>query len=117
MIEIIVSFLVILSAIAIFIAAVGILRFDNLLARTHLVTKVTSYALMLLIIAINLMYFDWVLLLKSIIVFHILIFLSPISAHLIAKISKLLNDDDDETKYNFPEPENAEDVRFHNKQG
>jgi monovalent cation/proton antiporter MnhG/PhaG subunit len=108
MIEIVVSILVILSAIAIFIAAVGILRFDNLLARTHLVTKVTSYALMLLIIAINLMYFNWIIFLKSLIVFHVLIFLSPISAHLIAKISKLLNDDDDETKYNFPESENLQ---------
>ncbi len=103
MIEITVSILVMLSAIAILIAAFGILRFDNLLARTHLVTKVTSYALMLLIIAINLMYFNRVVLLKSIIVFHILIFLSPISAHLIAKISKMLSEEEDESKYKFPE--------------
>jgi multicomponent Na+:H+ antiporter subunit G len=116
MIEIVAGILVLMSALAIFTAALGIIRFDNLLARTHLVTKVTSYALMLLLIAINLLFFNWTVFIKSLIIFHVLIFLSPISAHLIAKISKMLEDENDESKYNFPSPEEIENISKDNQQ-
>ena len=111
--EYIVGILVLLSAIATFIAALGILRFDNLLARTHVVSKVISYALFLLLIGINIMFFSVEILFKSLIIFHVLIFLSPVSAHLIAKIAKLIDEEIDDNSYKFPD--NIDNYKTRNK--
>jgi multicomponent Na+:H+ antiporter subunit G len=95
MIEIIIGILLLLSALIIFIASVGILRFDNLFARMHAVTKVSSLSVLLLLIAVNLFFLSIKVLFISLIIFHVLIFLSPVSAHVVAKISKLLGKTDE----------------------
>jgi multicomponent Na+:H+ antiporter subunit G len=95
MIEIIVGIFLLLSAIIVLIASIGIIRFNDLYARMHVVTKVSSFGLMLLLIAVNLYFLTVFIAIESIIIFHVIIFLSPISAHVIAKISRKLTKDDD----------------------
>ncbi|MFP4024858.1 MAG: cation:proton antiporter [Thiohalospira sp.] len=95
MIKIIVGILVLISAIIILIASIGILRFKSLYSRMHVVTKVSSFAFVLLLIALNILFLNWKIALLTLIIFHILIFLSPISAHMIAKVSKFLNNNSD----------------------
>jgi monovalent cation/proton antiporter MnhG/PhaG subunit len=95
MIEIITGILILFSALIIFVASVGIVTFKSLPTRMHVVTKVSSFAFLLLIIAVNLMYFSWKTLIISFLVFHILIFLSPISTHMVAKVSNLYKKEDD----------------------
>lgn len=95
MIEIIVGILVILSAVIVLIASIGIIRFRDLYARMHVVTKVSSFGLLLLLIAVNLLYRKVNVFIESILVFHVLIFLSPVSAHVIAKITRWLNQNSD----------------------
>ncbi|HKL09464.1 MAG TPA: monovalent cation/H(+) antiporter subunit G [Bacteroidales bacterium] len=90
MIDIVVGILVLISAIIIFIASIGILRFKSLYSRMHVVTKVSSFAFVLLLIALNILFFHWKIALLTLIIFHILIFLSPISAHMIAKVSQFI---------------------------
>src|SRR6056297_634927 len=92
MIDIVVGILVLISAIIIFIASIGILRFKSLYSRMHVVTKVSSFAFVLLLIALNILFFHWKIALLTLIIFHILIFLSPISAHMIAKVSKFIEE-------------------------
>lgn len=96
MIDIIVGILVLLSAIIIFIASIGIIRFNSLYSRMHVVTKVSSFAFVLLLIALNILFFHWKIALITLIIFHILIFLSPISAHMIAKVSQFINKNTDD---------------------
>ncbi len=96
MIEIIVGILVLISAIIILIASIGILRFKSLYSRMHVVTKVSSFAFVLLLIALNILFFHWKIALLTLIIFHILIFLSPISAHMIAKVSQFINNNKDD---------------------
>lgn len=90
MIEIIVGILMLLSALVVLVASVGIVQFKGLFARMHVVTKVSSLALLLLLIAVNLLFLSVKVLLLSLVVFHVLIFLSPVAAHVIAKVSKLM---------------------------
>ncbi|MDK2978849.1 MAG: multicomponent Na+:H+ antiporter subunit [Bacteroidales bacterium] len=88
MIDIVAGILVLISALIIFIASIGIIRFKSLYSRMHVVTKVSSFAFVLLLIALNILFFDWKIALITLIIFHVLIFLSPISAHMIAKVSQ-----------------------------
>lgn len=104
MIEIITGILLLISAIVVLVASVGIVRFRDLYARMHVVTKVSSFGLLLLLIAINIYFRDLKILLESIIVFHVLIFLSPISAHVIAKITTWMETDKTNPKR---EPDNT----------
>jgi multicomponent Na+:H+ antiporter subunit G len=93
MIEIFVGILVLLSATMVLIASVGIVRFKNLYARMHVVTKVSSFALLLLLIALNILSRKLSILVESLLIFHVLIFMSPISAHVIAKVALWLKTD------------------------
>jgi len=96
MIEIIVGILLILSAVIVLVASIGIIRFRDLYARMHVVTKVSSFGLLLLLIAVNLLYRKVNVFIESILVFHVLIFLSPVSAHVIAKITRWLSQNSDD---------------------
>lgn len=96
MVDIIVGILVVLSAIIILIASIGILQFKNLYTRMHVVTKVSSFAFVILLLALNILFFHWKILIITLIIFHVLIFLSPISAHMIAKVSQFIKKDSGE---------------------
>lgn len=91
-IEYIVGILIIVSALVVLIASVGIVRFNNLYARMHVVTKVSSFGLLILLIALNLLWMSIRVLIESLIIFHVLIFLSPISAHVTAKVALWLDE-------------------------
>ncbi len=107
MIEIFVGILLILSAVIVLIASIGIIRFRDLYARMHVVTKVSSFGLLLLLIAVNLLYRKVNVFIESILVFHVLIFLSPVSAHVIAKITRWLNQNsENNTETNEPGKDN-----------
>src|SRR6056297_2788020 len=92
MIDIVAGILVFISALIIFIASIGIIRFKSLYSRMHVVTKVSSFAFVLLLIALNILFFHWKIALITLIIFHVLIFLSPISAHMIAKVSQFIEE-------------------------
>ncbi len=93
MIEYITGTLLICTAVIVFCASVGILRFNNLYARMHVVTKVSSFGVLLLLIAINIYEGNMVTLIKTLLIFHVLVFLSPIAAHVTAKVARWLYPD------------------------
>jgi multicomponent Na+:H+ antiporter subunit G len=90
MIELIVALLLLLAALTILIASFAMVRFNGLYARMHVVTKVSSFAFLLLLLAMNLYFLSWKVALVSLVIFHVLVFLSPISAHVVAKVSKMI---------------------------
>ncbi len=90
MIEYISGILIILSALIVLVASIGIVRFNNLYGRMHVVTKVSSFAVLILLIALNLYSLNIVVLLKTVVIFHVLIFLSPIASHVTAKVAQWL---------------------------
>jgi len=94
MMNLIIALLILFGALVIFIAGIGILRLPNLLSRMHAVTKVSSFGLLLLLIAINLFALDWGVFIKTIIIFFVLINLSPMASFLLAKVSKEMDDNE-----------------------
>ncbi len=101
MIEIIVGIILLISSLVVLIASIGIVRFKHLYARMHVVTKVSSLGLLLLLIAVNLFFRDWFVLLESAIIFGVLVFLSPVAAHVIARAARSIG-----TPGTTDEPEN-----------
>lgn len=81
--------IVIFAALLVLVAGVGILRFGDLFSRMHAVTKVSSLALIILLLAINLHYLEVMVFLKTAVIFFTVVFMSPIAAHLLAKVTKL----------------------------
>jgi len=94
MMNLIIALLILFGALVIFIAGIGILRLPNLLSRMHAVTKVSSFGLLLLLIAINLFALDLGVFIKTIIIFFVLINLSPMASFLLAKVSKEMDDNE-----------------------
>lgn len=96
--EIITGILILSGALIVFIASAGIVTFKNLYARTHVVTKVSSFAMLLLLIAANLHFMSVKVLVITLLVFHIVIVLAPVGAHVITKVSKLLENSEEEKR-------------------
>ncbi len=103
MIDLIIGVLLLMSALMVLIASIGMWRFQNLYARMHVVTKVSSLGILLLLIAVNLFFLDWVVFIKTAVIFGVLVFLSPVSAHVIAKVSRSQKETDD---FNLSNPSN-----------
>lgn len=96
--EIIIGILLLSGALIVLIASAGIVRFNNLLARTHVVTKVSSFAMLLFLVAANLHFMEIRVLVVSLLVFHVMIVLAPAGAHVIAKVAGMLDSSDAEKK-------------------
>lgn len=88
MIDVIIGLLLVLSAVVSLIAGIGMLRLKDLFSRMHTVTKVSSLGLLLILIAINLYSLNVWVLIKTMFIFTALIFLAPVAAHMLAKVSK-----------------------------
>lgn len=99
MIDVIVGILLLLSAFVVLVSAIGIWRFQNIYARMHVLTKVSSLGILLMLIGINLYFLEWGVLIKTAIIFGVLVFLSPIAAHVIARVARQIGvcpDEDDQ---------------------
>jgi multicomponent Na+:H+ antiporter subunit G len=94
--EIITGILILSGALIVLIASAGIVRFKNLYSRTHVVTKVSSFAMLLFLVAANLHFMKVKVLLITLIIFHVVIVLAPVGAHVIAKVSRLLESSDED---------------------
>ena len=83
-----ISILILLGSVFIFIAALGLLRFDNLYSRMHATTKATSFGILLLIIGIAIFFNTGVIWIKSVLVILFIYLTAPLAAHSIAKSYK-----------------------------
>jgi len=88
MIKVIVGILLLMSAFVVLVSSIGIWRFQNIYARMHVLTKVSSLGILLMLIGINLFFLEWGVLIKTAIIFGVLVFLSPIAAHVMARVAR-----------------------------
>ncbi|MFO8001674.1 MAG: monovalent cation/H(+) antiporter subunit G [Marinilabilia sp.] len=88
MIQVIAGILLLMSAFIVFVSSLGIWRFKNIYARMHVLTKVSSLGILLLLISINLYFLELAVLVKTAIIFGILVFLSPVAAHVMARVAR-----------------------------
>jgi len=90
-----ISILILLGSVFIFIAALGLLRFDNLYSRMHATTKATSFGILLLIIGVAIFFNTGVIWIKSVLVILFIYLTAPLAAHSIAKSYKERNEKSD----------------------
>lgn len=81
-----IGIIIISASLLVFIAGIGILRFGDLYARMHAVTKVSSLGMVLLLLAVNLYFLNWGIFIKTVIIFLTVVFMAPVAAHLLAKV-------------------------------
>ncbi len=86
--HIFISVLIVLGAMWILIAAIGLLRFKDLYSRIHATTKATSFGILLIIIGVIFYFGLWDVTLKSILIIVFVYLTSPLAAHSIAKSFK-----------------------------
>ncbi|PZX17253.1 multicomponent Na+:H+ antiporter subunit G [Breznakibacter xylanolyticus] len=87
-----IGIIIISASLLVFIAGIGILRFGDLYARMHAVTKVSSLGMVLLLLAVNLYFLNWGIFIKTVIIFLTVVFMAPVAAHLLAKVWRNGND-------------------------
>lgn len=92
--NIIVSIFIILGALFILIAAIGILRFNDFFGRIHASTKATSFGILLLLIGVAIYFSTWVITLKVIMVIVFIYLTAPLAAHSVAKTFEKKNNPD-----------------------
>jgi len=86
--DIFISILIVIGALLILIAAVGLLKFKDLYSRIHATTKATSLGLLLVIVGVMIYFNLWDVTLKSILIIVFIYLTSPLAAHSIAKSYK-----------------------------
>lgn len=80
-----ISIFLILGALFILIAAIGMLRFGDFFNRLHASTKATSFGVLLLLIGIAIFFSNWIVTLKALLVIVFIYLTAPLGAHSIAK--------------------------------
>lgn len=88
-IELIISALIILGALFCFIAALGVLRFQDVYVRMHAASKAGTLGAGLLLVAIAVASAELGLITRAIAGVIFLILTTPVSAHLLARASVL----------------------------
>ncbi|MBN1117952.1 MAG: monovalent cation/H(+) antiporter subunit G [Bacteroidales bacterium] len=83
--EISVGIILLLGALFILIASIGLIRFKDILSRMHATTKATSFGILLLLIAVSLYFGTYIVTLKSILIIIFVYLTAPLAAHSVAK--------------------------------
>jgi multicomponent Na+:H+ antiporter subunit G len=82
--EIIVVILILLGSLFILIAAIGLLRFSDVLSRLHATTKATSFGMLLILTGVFLHYLTLVVFIKGTLVLVFIYLTAPLAAHAIS---------------------------------
>lgn len=85
---IIVSSFIILGAIFILIAALGITRLPGLMTRIHAASKATSFGILLLLAGLSIFFSQWSITVKSVLLILFIYLTAPLAASAIAKSAK-----------------------------
>lgn len=83
--EIIALILILLGSIFILIAAIGLLRFSDVLSRMHATTKATSFGLLLMLAGVTLHFLTLVVFFKALFVVIFIYLTAPLAAHAISR--------------------------------
>ncbi len=86
--EIIISIFIVIGALWILIAAIGLMRFKDIYSRIHATTKATSFGLLLTIIGVTIYFATFTVALKLSLIIIFIYLTSPLAAHSIAKSYK-----------------------------
>ncbi|MGM0464073.1 MAG: monovalent cation/H(+) antiporter subunit G [Bacteroidota bacterium] len=86
MMTIVISFFLIGGSAFILLAALGTLRFPDMLSWIHATTKATSFGLLLVLIGVALFFNTLLIYFKALLVISFIYLTAPLAAHSIARV-------------------------------
>ncbi len=86
--EIIIAIFILLGALFMLVAALGLLRFRDTLSRLHATTKAPSFAILLIVLAVCIYFGSVVLILKAVLLILFIYLTAPLAAHSISKANQ-----------------------------
>ncbi len=88
MIDVLISVLILAGSFFILVAAIGIVRFDNLYSRLHAGTKAPSFGIFLIALGVSIFFNDPVVYIKGLFIVLFIYLTAPLAAHAIIKSFK-----------------------------
>jgi multicomponent Na+:H+ antiporter subunit G len=85
MIEWLAAFLLISGSLFMLVAAIGVVKFDDVYMRMHAITKAASLGAILMLAAVSVVYIEWLVWIEALMVVFFVIFTTPVASHMIAK--------------------------------
>jgi multicomponent Na+:H+ antiporter subunit G len=92
MTDIIISFLLIIGALLMLIAAIGIVRMPDLYSRMHAATKSSTMGAGSMYLAVAIFYGELAIITRAILVMSFLFLTIPVSAHMIARAAYFIGE-------------------------
>lgn len=80
----------VLGAVFILLAAVGVLRFPDLYSRMHAATKASSFGVMLMLIGISVLVPKVYVIIVSFVIILFIYITAPIASHMVGRVAHLL---------------------------
>jgi multicomponent Na+:H+ antiporter subunit G len=85
MIEWIAAFFLVSGSLFMLVAAIGVVKLQDVYMRMHAITKAASLGAILMLVAVYPSYREWIVLIEALMVVLFVIFTAPIASHMIAK--------------------------------
>ncbi len=89
MIEWIAAFFLVAGSVFMLVAAIGVVKLQDVYMRMHAITKAASLGAILMLVAVFLIYQHWLVLVEALMVVLFVIFTAPIASHMIAKAAHI----------------------------
>jgi multicomponent Na+:H+ antiporter subunit G len=85
MIDWIAAFFLVSGSLFMLVAAIGVVKLQDVYMRMHAITKAASLGAILMLVSVYLLYREWIVLIEALMVVLFVIFTAPIASHMIAK--------------------------------
>jgi len=85
MVDWIAAFLLISGSLFMLVAAIGVVKLPDVYMRMHAITKATSLGALLMLLAISLVYVQWIVIVEALMVIVFIILTAPVASQMIAK--------------------------------
>jgi multicomponent Na+:H+ antiporter subunit G len=83
--EWIAAFFLVSGSLFMLVAAIGVVKLEDVYMRMHAITKAASLGAILMLVAVFLLYQQWLVLIEALMVILFVIFTAPVASHMIAK--------------------------------
>ncbi len=91
MIDWIAAFFLIAGSLFMLVAAIGVVKLSDVYMRMHAITKAASLGAILMLVAVSLLYVQWIVWIEALMVVVFVILTAPIASHMIAKAAHKTN--------------------------
>ena len=86
----IIAFLLVSGSLFMLVAAIGVVKLQDVYMRMHAITKAASLGAILMLIAVFMRFPQWIVAIEALMVVIFVILTAPIGAHMLSKVSYMM---------------------------